>query len=60
MAGTAQFTDPPALLAVLLAAKRSGDRSLERVAKRELAEHYGIEVKIKKTTDANREANRAS
>jgi hypothetical protein len=34
----------PALLAIIRAARAIGDRDLERAAKRQLLEEYGIEV----------------
>jgi hypothetical protein len=37
-------TDPPILLAILMAARRVGNRLLESVARRELEERYGIRV----------------
>jgi hypothetical protein len=39
-----RFGAPPALLAIIQAARSAGDRDLERAARRELAEHYGIEL----------------
>jgi hypothetical protein len=36
------LTDPPSLVAVARAARLSGDRSLERAAKRLLREQWGI------------------
>lgn len=44
-----RFGAPPALLAILQAARRAGDRDLERAAKKELAEVYGIEVSFRRT-----------
>jgi hypothetical protein len=35
---------PPALLAIIQAARKIGDRSLERAARQELAERHGIEI----------------
>jgi hypothetical protein len=39
---------PSALLAIIQAARRAGDRDLERVARQELSEQYGIEVVFRK------------
>ena len=39
-------TDPPILLAILLAAHRTGDRLLETVARRELADRHAIKIQI--------------
>ena len=47
----AEISSPPALLAILQAARRVGDRQLERQARRELAK-YGIEVKIRRPKQA--------
>jgi hypothetical protein len=38
--------DPPVLLAILIAARRTGDRLLQSVASRELAERHGIRVQF--------------
>jgi hypothetical protein len=35
---------PPALLAIIQAARAIGDKALERAAKHELADQYGIKV----------------
>lgn len=35
---------PPALLAIIQAARLAGDRSLEAIAREELAERHGIDV----------------
>ena len=35
---------PPALLAIVQAARRAGDRGLERAARALLAERHGIEI----------------
>jgi len=42
-------TTPAALMAVVHAAHVSGDRSLERGARRELLESFGIEVSYRRT-----------
>jgi hypothetical protein len=42
------LADPPALLAIIRAARRIGDKQLERAARKELAERYGIEVVFRK------------
>jgi hypothetical protein len=39
-----RFGAPPALLAIIRAARAAGDRDLERGARRELRERYGIEL----------------
>jgi hypothetical protein len=39
---------PPALLAIIQAARRCGDRHLERMARQELAEQYGIDLVFRK------------
>ena len=36
--------DPPILLAILIAARRTGDRLLETVARRELGERHNIKI----------------
>jgi hypothetical protein len=41
-------TDPPILLAILIAARRVGNRLLESVARRELEERYGIRVSFER------------
>jgi hypothetical protein len=41
-----QTTDPSVLLAILLAARRSGDRLLEGIARRELQERHGVRVSL--------------
>jgi hypothetical protein len=39
-------TDPPVLLAIVIAARRTGNRLLERVARRELEERHQIRVQF--------------
>ena len=39
-------TSPPTLVAIILAARQSGDRGLEEMAKRELREEYGITLNL--------------
>jgi hypothetical protein len=39
-------TDAPALLAIAIAAHRTGDRELERAAKRELKESHGVGLRF--------------
>ncbi len=39
-------TDPAALVAIIIAARRSGDRELERAAKRELRDEHGIALRF--------------
>jgi hypothetical protein len=41
------MTDPPTLLAVLLAARRTGDRALESAARQLLDERHDIEVRLR-------------
>ena len=38
--------DPPVLVAILIAARRTGDRLLERVARRELEQRHGIKIRF--------------
>ena len=38
------LTDPPTLLAIARAARKSGDRALERAARQLLREEHGIEI----------------
>lgn len=40
--------DPPILLAMLIAARRTGDELLERVARRELESKYSITINFAK------------
>lgn len=40
---------PAALVAITRAARGVGDRDLERAARRELAERYGIELRFRRT-----------
>ena len=42
------LAEPPALIAIIRAARRIGDKQLERAARKELAERYGIEVTIRR------------
>lgn len=43
----ARYADSPAaLVAIARAAKLAGDRDLERAARRELKERFGIELKL--------------
>jgi hypothetical protein len=39
-------TDAPVLLAILIAARRTGDRLLESVARRELQERHRIKIQF--------------
>ena len=39
-----ETADPPILLAILIAARRTGDRLLETVARRELQERHNIKI----------------
>jgi hypothetical protein len=43
---TLTTSDPPVLLAILLAARRLGNRLLERVARQELEDRHGITVRV--------------
>jgi hypothetical protein len=53
---TLRPTDPPILLAGLIAARRSGDRLLATVLRRELATRFGIAVHFLPDSPATREA----
>jgi hypothetical protein len=46
---------PPALLAIIQAARRAGDRGLERAARAELAERHGIEIVFRRERRRRRE-----
>ena len=46
--------DPPILLAILIAARRTGDRLLETVARRELEERYQIKISFARKRDVKR------
>jgi len=48
---------PPSLLAIIRAARSIGDRDLERNARRELSDRFGIEVSFRRQ---NREDNRCT
>jgi hypothetical protein len=39
-------SNPSALLAIVLAARRTGDRLLEQVARRELQDRHGVRVTL--------------
>ena len=41
---TPRFESPAELTAILVAAHKVGDRELERAARRELEERYGIQI----------------
>jgi hypothetical protein len=41
-----ESADAPILLAILIAARRTGDRLLETVARRELMERHGVKVRF--------------
>jgi len=49
---TLDTADPPILLAILIAARRTGDRLLETVARRQLEERHKIKVQF--TRDCER------
>lgn len=38
--------DPPALLALMIAARKAGDRPLEAAAARELEERHGLSIRF--------------
>lgn len=40
--------DAPSLVAIVRAARSLGDRELERNARRQLADHYGIELTFRR------------
>jgi hypothetical protein len=46
---------PPALLAIMRAARRIGDRQLERAARQKLLERYGIDVRFRREQRGQRE-----
>jgi hypothetical protein len=46
----AKDTDPPTLLAILIGARRMGDRALERVVRRSLEKNHGIKVQFSGTS----------
>jgi hypothetical protein len=46
---TTRFGAPPALVAIIQAARRAGDWDLERAARQELAERYGIELVFRRS-----------
>jgi hypothetical protein len=41
-----ETADPPVLLAILIAARRTGDRLLETVARRELEQRHRIKIRF--------------
>lgn len=43
-------TDPYTLIAILIAAHRSGNRKLERSARKLLAEEHGVVIRFPRTT----------
>lgn len=45
-------TDPPVLVAILIAAHRTGDRLLEAVVRRELAQRHRIKVRFARDKEA--------
>ena len=47
----AALCDPPALLAIMRAARQAGDRELERSARQLLRDQYGIEIVIRRTQE---------
>ena len=51
---------PPALLAIIQAARIAGDRALEQAARRQLAEEHGIEVSFRRGGPAQKETGDAA
>jgi hypothetical protein len=47
--------DPPILLAILIAARRTGDRLLETVARRELAVRHKIKISFPRESKVTNE-----
>jgi hypothetical protein len=47
---------PPALLAIIQAARIAGDRSLEQAARQQLAEEHGIEISFRRGTPTRKRA----
>jgi hypothetical protein len=47
-----ETADPPVLLAILIAARRTGDRLLETVARRELEERHKIKIRFGREREA--------
>lgn len=45
--------DPPVLVAILIAARRTGDRLLETVARRELEERHRIKIRFGRDPGVN-------
>lgn len=43
--------DPPVLVAILIAARRTGDRLLETVARRELEQRHRIKISFARDTE---------
>ena len=48
MADTPTTSDPPILLAILLAARTTGNPLLERIVRDELARSHGIRVELRR------------
>lgn len=40
--------NPATLVAIVIAARRSGDRELERIMRRELEEHFSVKLRFAK------------
>ena len=49
-------TDPPVLLAILIAARQTGDRLLESVARRELQERHRIKIQFARPAEGQAHA----
>ena len=47
---------PAALVAIVVAARKAGDRELERAAKRELQERFGVKIGFARQSASPREA----
>jgi hypothetical protein len=55
---TQRLGAPPALLAIIQAARLAGDRDLEQAARRELAEQHGIDVVFRRRRHRSRQEAR--
>jgi hypothetical protein len=49
--GALDTADPPVLVAILIAARRTGDSLLETVARRELEQRHGISIRFARESD---------
>ena len=50
---------PPALLAIIQAARLAGDRELERAARQQLVDHHGIEVTFRRKREVVKDSETA-